>query len=128
MPGFKIQEFFEDFRGSQRGARDEGRHALGIKNEWISSSSVGIGAAGRPSESIFDGRGEIKSLYVDPDFKRQGIGRQLLAQLAIHLKEMHYLGCVIRGSWTRVSREGGQRFRAKLDVRSAATRGFRYLL
>ncbi|MGN8138242.1 hypothetical protein ACTJLC_26425 [Paraburkholderia sp. 22099] len=36
--------------------------------------------------------------------------------------------CVIRGSWTRVSREGGQRFRAKLDVRSAATRGFRYLL
>jgi hypothetical protein len=37
-------------------------------------------------------------------------------------------GCVIRGSWTRVSREGGQRFRAKLDVRSAATRGFRYLL
>ncbi|WP_310129870.1 GNAT family N-acetyltransferase [Paraburkholderia terricola] len=98
MPGFKIQEFFEDFRGSQRGARDEGRHALGIKNEWISSSSVGIGAAGRPSESIFDGRGEIKSLYVDPDFKRQGIGRQLLAQLAIHLKEMHYLGVALSTS------------------------------
>jgi hypothetical protein len=34
------------------------------------------------------------------------------------------LECVIRGSWTRVSREGGQLFRAKLDVRSAATRGF----
>jgi hypothetical protein len=36
--------------------------------------------------------------------------------------------CVIRGSWTRVSREGGQVFRAKLDSRSAATRGFRFLL
>jgi len=32
--------------------------------------------------------------------------------------------CVFRGSWTRVSREGGQVFRAKLDSRSAATQGF----
>jgi hypothetical protein len=36
--------------------------------------------------------------------------------------------CVIRGSWTRVSREGGRLFRAKLDSGSAATRGFRFLL
>ena len=36
--------------------------------------------------------------------------------------------CVIRGSWTRGSREGGQLFRAKLDSRSAATQGFRFLL
>ncbi|GJH05571.1 SDR family NAD(P)-dependent oxidoreductase [Paraburkholderia terrae] len=36
--------------------------------------------------------------------------------------------CVIRGSWTRVSREGGRLIRAKLDSRSAATRGFWFLL
>ena len=31
---------------------------------------VGIGAAGAPSEETFGGRGEIKFLYIDPDFKR----------------------------------------------------------
>ena len=43
---------------------------------------VGIGAAGAPSEPIFGGRGEIRFLYVDPDFKRRGIGRMLLRGLA----------------------------------------------
>jgi transposase len=36
--------------------------------------------------------------------------------------------CVFRGSWTRVSHEAGQVFRAKLDSRSAATQGFLFLL
>lgn len=61
----------------------------------IDNRIVGIGAAGGPSELIFDGRGEIKFLYVDPDFKRRGIGRELLAQLAIHLRKMHYQGAAL---------------------------------
>jgi hypothetical protein len=39
-----------------------------------------------------------------------------------------WLVCVFRGSWTRVSLEAGQVFRAKLDSRSAATQGFLFLL
>ncbi|WP_368042343.1 N-acetyltransferase family protein [Burkholderia pyrrocinia] len=56
---------------------------------------VGIGAAGAPSEPIFDGRGEIKFLYVDPEFKRRGIGRTLLAQLAAHLSGLRYRGAAL---------------------------------
>ncbi len=56
---------------------------------------VGIGAAGAPSEPIFGGRGEIKFLYVDPGFKRRGIGRALLAQLATHLQKMGYRGAAL---------------------------------
>lgn len=72
----------------------------------VDSRVVGIGAAGRPSESIFDGHGEIKFLYVDPDFKRRGIGRQLLAQLALHLREMGYQGAalsVVKGNETAIA-------------------------
>ncbi|KAG8150321.1 GNAT family N-acetyltransferase [Burkholderia catarinensis] len=61
----------------------------------IDHTIVGIGAAGAPSEPIFDGRGEIKFLYVDPEFKRRGIGRTLLAQLATHLKKMRYRGAAL---------------------------------
>ncbi|WP_260439195.1 GNAT family N-acetyltransferase [Burkholderia sp. Bp9099] len=56
---------------------------------------VGIGAAGAPSEPIFGGRGEIKFLYVDPGFKRRGIGRTLLARLATHLQTMRYRGAAL---------------------------------
>lgn len=56
---------------------------------------VGIGAAGAPSEPIFGGRGEIKFLYVDPEFKRRGIGRALLSQLATHLDRMRYRGAAL---------------------------------
>ncbi|MGS0897093.1 N-acetyltransferase family protein [Burkholderia stagnalis] len=56
---------------------------------------VGIGAAGAPSEPIFDGRGEIKFLYVDPEFKRRGIGRELLARLAMHLDRLRYKGVAL---------------------------------
>ncbi|CAB3758163.1 hypothetical protein LMG29660_03349 [Burkholderia puraquae] len=34
---------------------------------------VGIGAAGAPSEPIFGGRGGIKLLYVDPEFKHRRV-------------------------------------------------------
>ncbi|RKT99983.1 GNAT family N-acetyltransferase [Burkholderia sp. Nafp2/4-1b] len=56
---------------------------------------VGIGAAGTPSEAIFGGRGEIKFLYVDPEFKRRGIGCRLLAQLAAHLTKSQYRGAAL---------------------------------
>ncbi|WP_232442258.1 GNAT family N-acetyltransferase [Burkholderia ubonensis] len=56
---------------------------------------VGIGAAGAPSEPTFGGRGEIKFLYVDPEFKRRGIGRQLLARLATHLEASRYRGAAL---------------------------------
>lgn len=56
---------------------------------------VGIGAAGAPSEAVFGARGEIKSLYVDPDSKRQGIGRRLMAALAEHLARHHYRGAAL---------------------------------
>ena len=72
----------------------------------IDGRTVGIGAAGRPSESIFDGRGEIKFLYIDPDFKRRGIGRELLAQLATHLRKMHYQGAalsVVKGNESAIA-------------------------
>lgn len=61
----------------------------------IDDRVVGIGAAGAPSESIFGGRGEIKFLYVDPGFKRRGIGRQLLARLAMHLSRLGYHGAAL---------------------------------
>ncbi|SDA95640.1 GNAT family N-acetyltransferase [Sinorhizobium sp. NFACC03] len=53
---------------------------------------VGIGAAGAPSDAIFGDLGEIKNLCVDPDVKRQGIGRLLLSRLALHLRERGFPG------------------------------------
>ncbi|MBV7522157.1 GNAT family N-acetyltransferase [Ensifer sp. ENS12] len=53
---------------------------------------VAIGAAGAPSAGIFGDLGEIKNLYVDPDVKRQGIGRLLLSRLALHLRERGFPG------------------------------------
>ncbi|MFC2251227.1 N-acetyltransferase family protein [Labrys portucalensis] len=48
---------------------------------------VGFAAAGTPSQAIFDGRSEIKHLYVDPQHKRRGIGRALLETMAARLVE-----------------------------------------
>lgn len=67
---------------------------------------VGIGAAGAPSEPIFGGRGEIKFLYVDPEFARRGIGRQLLARLAAHLDASRYPGAalsVVKGNMAAIA-------------------------
>jgi hypothetical protein len=60
-----------------------------------------------------------------PDEKllAEELARTRRAWEARHLPEQG-ADCVFRGSWTRVSREGGQVFRAKLDSRSAATQGF----
>jgi len=59
------------------------------------SRIVGIGAAGHPSHPIFAGRGEIKFLYIDPDFRRRGVGRALLSRLATHLKQMQFPGAAL---------------------------------
>jgi ribosomal protein S18 acetylase RimI-like enzyme len=82
----------------------------------IDGTIVGIGAAGAPSEPIFGGRGEIKFLYVDPGFKRRGIGRTLLARLATHLQKMRYRGAalsVVKGNDAAIA------FYASLDGRLA---------
>lgn len=46
---------------------------------------AGFGAAGPPSHDAFQGRAEVKFLYVDRAFKRQGIGRILLGALATEM-------------------------------------------
>ena len=82
----------------------------------IDGTIVGIGAAGAPSEPVFGGRGEIKFLYVDPEFKRRGIGRTLLARLATHLQTMRYRGAalsVVKGNYAAIA------FYASLDGRLA---------
>lgn len=56
---------------------------------------VGIGAIGAPSEEAFAGRGEIRSLYVDPSVKRQGLGRRLMRELAAELAAMGYSGAAL---------------------------------
>nr|WP_257010424.1 GNAT family N-acetyltransferase [Burkholderia ubonensis] len=43
----------------------------------------------------FSRQGEIKFLYVDPEFKRRGIGRQLPARLATQLEASRYPGAAL---------------------------------
>jgi len=61
----------------------------------IAGRIIGIGAAGSPSHPIFEERGEIKFLYIDPDFHRRGVGRALLTRLATHLKQMQFPGAAL---------------------------------
>jgi ribosomal protein S18 acetylase RimI-like enzyme len=56
---------------------------------------VGMGAAGGSSRPEYGGRGAIRSLYVDSDFKRRGIGRALLSRLAIHLTSAKHEGAAL---------------------------------
>ncbi|ASW06858.1 MULTISPECIES: GNAT family N-acetyltransferase [unclassified Rhizobium] len=56
---------------------------------------VGIGAINAPSDAIFEGRGEIKSLYIDASIKRQGLGRRLMRELARELLSMGYSGAAL---------------------------------
>ncbi len=60
---------------------------------------VGIGAVGAPTHSAFEGRGEIRSLYIDPSVKRQGLGRRLMRELVAELAAFGYssaaLGVVV---------------------------------
>lgn len=56
---------------------------------------VGIGAINAPFDAIFEGRGEIKSLYIDASIKRQGLGRRLMRELARELLYMGYSGAAL---------------------------------
>lgn len=60
---------------------------------------AGFGAAGPSSHEAFQGRAEVKFLYVDRAFKRRGIGRILLTALARDLVGFGYramaLGVVV---------------------------------
>ena len=60
---------------------------------------VGIGAIAASSEPAFEGRGEIKSLYVDSSIKRRGIGRLMMREMAREFVSMGYsaigLGVVV---------------------------------
>jgi len=53
---------------------------------------AGFGAAGPASHDIFQGRAEIKFLYVAAAFNRMGIGRDLLLHLARRMMEAGYNG------------------------------------
>lgn len=56
---------------------------------------AGFGVAGPPSHEVFLNRAEVKFLYVDAAFKRMGIGRNLLIQLARHKMEFGYGGIAL---------------------------------
>lgn len=56
---------------------------------------VGIGTAAAPSEAAFEGRGEIRSLYVEPDALRLGVGRRLLGEVAGRLAAWGYGGAAL---------------------------------
>jgi ABC-type cobalamin/Fe3+-siderophores transport system ATPase subunit len=75
-------------------------------------------------------RWEVAERLVEESLRRQVIVFThdiyflcILEQKADELNAPLQANCVFRGSWTRVSHEGGQVFRAKLDSRSAATQG-----
>lgn len=56
---------------------------------------VGIGTAAPPSEAAFADRGEIRSLYVEPDLARMGVGRRLLGEVAARLVEFGFEGAAL---------------------------------
>ncbi|AYG59399.1 GNAT family N-acetyltransferase [Rhizobium jaguaris] len=93
-------EAFRALDAARRQARwtaalaEPGHHQLVLVAEQ-GDRLVGIGAVGAPSQAAFEGRGEIRSLYVDPAIKRQGLGRRLMAKLAEHLAGLHYPGAAL---------------------------------
>lgn len=82
---------------------------------------VGIGMATPPSETAFGARGEIRSLYVEPDAARMGIGRRLLGEVAARLANFGFQGAalgVVLGNAPAIAfyeALGGQRAGTYLD-------------
>lgn len=56
---------------------------------------LGVGVAASPSEAAFSGRGEVRSLYVDPTAQRLGVGRRLLGEVAATLAAWGYRGVAL---------------------------------
>lgn len=77
---------------------------------------VGFGSAGAPSEAMFEGRGEVRWLHVDPAVQGQGLGRRLMAALACELAERGYRGCALA---VVVGNDGAMAFYERLGGRRA---------
>lgn len=58
----------------------------------IDGTLAGFGLCGPPGDPIFEGRGEIKNLFVGSAFARRGIGRRLMAEMAGLLAARGYSG------------------------------------
>ena len=56
---------------------------------------VAFGSACAPTEAVFEGRGEIRWLHVDPAMQGRGVGRTLMAALADELAGWGYRGCAL---------------------------------
>jgi ribosomal protein S18 acetylase RimI-like enzyme len=78
----------------QRTLSEPGPHQLAVIAEH-EGLVVGIGLSGAPGHAIFGGRGEIRSLYVDPVYKRRGLGRLLLRHLGTNLADHGYVGAAL---------------------------------
>ncbi|MFK0163208.1 GNAT family N-acetyltransferase [Rhizobium sp. NPDC090279] len=99
-PADVYQALDEDFRRVRwanmlANPRKHQRVRLAVQGERL----VGIGAIAAPSEPAFEGRGEIKSLYIDSSVKRQGLGRRMMRDMAVELASIGYsaagLGVVV---------------------------------
>ncbi|SHF16325.1 GNAT family N-acetyltransferase [Pedobacter caeni] len=58
---------------------------------YIDGSAVGCGAIKEYGEGVM----EIKRMFVHPEFRRQGIARQILEQLEHWANEMKYETCIL---------------------------------
>lgn len=56
---------------------------------------VGMGAAAPPSEALFGVRGEVKSLFLDPEVQGAGLGRRFMGALARHIDGWGYGGLAL---------------------------------
>lgn len=56
---------------------------------------AGLGMAASPSQAAFGARGEVRSLYLDPEFKRMGLGRRLMGGLAEQIGAWGYGGAAL---------------------------------
>ena len=56
---------------------------------------AGVGMAAAPSQPEFGPRGEIRSLYLDPNFQRLGLGRRLMLALADQVGAWGYEGAAL---------------------------------
>jgi ribosomal protein S18 acetylase RimI-like enzyme len=48
----------------------------------LDGALAGFGLCGPPGDAIFEGRGEIKNLFVGTAYSRRGIGRRLMGEMA----------------------------------------------
>lgn len=56
---------------------------------------AGFGTACAPTEAVFEGRGEVRWLHVDPAAQGRGVGRRLMSALSRQLADWGYGGCAL---------------------------------